>query len=113
MVEYKDYENFIATRLYQLRNQKDVSAREMSLAIGQHKGYITQIENGQSDPSIQGLYYICEYFGITPEEYFAEDNRNPEKIRRIVDKLKRLSDNQLNTVDDIVSAFEIKNEHHD
>lgn len=52
LYDFKNYENFIANRIYQLRNQKNVTAREMSLAIGQHKGYITQIENRQNLPSI-------------------------------------------------------------
>ena len=55
MYDFKNYENFIANRIYQLRNQKNVTAREMSLAIGQHKGYITQIENRQNLPSIQEM----------------------------------------------------------
>ena len=38
-------ETFFAERIASLRNQKNVSAREMSLAIGQNASYINRIEN--------------------------------------------------------------------
>ena len=109
LYDFKNYENFIANRIYQLRNQKNVTAREMRLAIGQHKGYITQIENRQNLPSIQGLLYICEYFNITPEEFFA-DSTNPIKSKEIYADLKDLSSDQLDTILKIAKAFKALNQ---
>ena len=60
------YEEFFSRRLAQLRAQKGVSAREMSLAIGQNSSYINRIENQRAFPSMQGFFYICEYLGVTP-----------------------------------------------
>ena len=50
------YEEFFSRRLAQLRAQKGVSAREMSLAIGQNSSYINRIENQRAFPSIAGLF---------------------------------------------------------
>ena len=58
--------------LAQLRAQKGVSAREMSLAIGQNSSYINRIENQRAFPSMQGFFYICEYLGVTPGAFFAD-----------------------------------------
>ena len=44
------YEEFFSRRLAQLRAQKGVSAREMSLAIGQNSSYINRIENQRAFP---------------------------------------------------------------
>ena len=66
------YEEFFSRRLAQLRAQKGVSAREMSLAIGQNSSYINRIENQRAFPSMQGFFYICEYLGITPGAFFAD-----------------------------------------
>lgn len=53
------YEEFFSRRLTQLRMQKGVSAREMSLAIGQNSSYINRIENRKALPSMQGfLLYL-------------------------------------------------------
>lgn len=66
------YEEFFSRRLAQLRAQKGVSAREMSLAIGQNSSYINRIENQRAFPSMQGFFYICEYLGVTPGAFFAD-----------------------------------------
>ena len=46
------YEDFFAKRLTELRLQKGVSARDMSLSIGQSASYINRIENKQMLPSM-------------------------------------------------------------
>ena len=51
-------EEFFRQRLTQLRIQKGVSARDMSLSIGQSESYINKIENGKSFPSMQIFFYI-------------------------------------------------------
>ena len=61
---------FFSQRLNNLRVEKNVSAREMSLALGQNESYINRIENGINYPSMQVFFNICEYFGITPEDFF-------------------------------------------
>lgn len=48
-------EKYIADRLAQLRTQKQVSAREMSLALGQANSYINTIENYKSMPSMRAF----------------------------------------------------------
>ena len=76
-------ERDFALRLAMLRTKKNVSAREMSLAIGQNQGYINHIETGQGTPSLAGFFYICEYLGITPSEFFDVDNTNPARLGKI------------------------------
>ena len=91
-------EKDFARRLAILRTKKNVSAREMSLAIGQNQGYINHIETGQGTPSLSGIFYICEYLGITPSELFDENIENPEKLKNILEDLKKLDDKKLNVI---------------
>ena len=63
-------EEFIA-RLTQLRVKHGVSARDMSLSIGQNASYINNIENGKALPSMNVFFYICDYFNISPQEFFS------------------------------------------
>ena len=97
-MEEKDF----AMRLAMLRTKKNVSAREMSLAIGQNQGYINHIETGQGTPSLSGIFYICEYLGITPSEFFDVDNKNPAKLTKINGYLKKLDDEQLDMIETLV-----------
>ena len=91
-------EKDVALRLAKLRTQKGVSAREMSLAIGQCAAYINNIETGKNRPSLTGILYICEYLGVTPSEFFDIDNANPKKMDEITRDLRKLSPAQLETV---------------
>ena len=95
----------VALRIATLRTKKGVSAREMSLDMGQNANYINQIENSGSAPSIQGLFYICEYLGITPSEFFDVDNKNPEKLKAIIENLKKLSDSQLELIEKLTNEM--------
>lgn len=61
-----DYLEWFPDRLAQLRNQKGVSSREMSLSLGQSESYINKIENGKALPSMGGFFLICQYFRIEP-----------------------------------------------
>ncbi len=72
--------SYIAERIAQLRTQKNISAREMSLAIGQNESYINRIENHKALPSMQCFLYICEYLNVTPKEFFDKDTPNPKKL---------------------------------
>ena len=91
-------ERDFAIRLAMLREKKGVSARDMSLSIGQNPGYINNIENGKSKPSLEGIFYICEYLGITPSEFFDMESQNPSKLDSIVKDMKKLDDAQLDTI---------------
>ena len=51
------YEDFVPERLAKLRTQKGVSARDMSLSLGQANNYINNIENKKSLPAMQSFFY--------------------------------------------------------
>ena len=42
------YEDFVPERLAKLRMQKGVSARDMSLSLGQANNYINNVENKEN-----------------------------------------------------------------
>lgn len=85
-------------RLAKLRGEKGVSARDMSLSMGQNPGYINNIESGKSMPSLSGIFFICEYLGITPKDFFDEDSSNPSKAKELFEIAKTLSNEQLDSL---------------
>ena len=100
-----DYEVFVAERLAKLRQGKGVSARDMSLSMGQNPNYINHIENRKMEPSLTGLIYICDYFGITPQDFFDAGNAYPERLKRIVENLKLLDNNALEGLGTVVQEM--------
>ncbi len=99
------YEDDFPLRLAQLRTKKGVSARDMSLSIGQNHAYINNIESGKALPSMAIFFYICEYLNITPSEFFDLDSKNPEKLQSLIKNLKKLDDKQLDSIAEIVKGL--------
>ena len=85
-------------RLSALRINKGVSARDMSLSIGQSPGYINNIENGINYPSMQTFFYICDFLEITPKEFFDTSTVNPTNVSELIDATKGLSNEQLSNL---------------
>ena len=100
-----EYEKWFPQRLTQLRMQKGVSARDMSLSIGQNTGYINSIENGKNFPTMKNFFYICEYLHVTPKEFFEDGSADPETIRKMVENLKRLDGEQVDALSKIVEGL--------
>lgn len=89
-----DYIEWFYNRLTELRMQKGVSARDMSLSLGQSESYINKIENRRTLPSFTGFIYICEYFGLTPQEFFNPDAASPNKTKELLRELEKLTPTQ-------------------
>ena len=91
-------EKDFSLRLAKLREEKGVSARDMSLSMGQNPGYINNIESGKSMPSLSGIFYICEYLGISPKDFFDIDAASPSKASELYSIAKGLSNEQLDNL---------------
>lgn len=89
-----DYTVWFSERLAQLRMQKGVSARDMSLSLGQSESYINKIENRRTMPSMSGFFYICEYLEIEPQEFFDVKSASPTKTAEIVKEVSKLPSNK-------------------
>ena len=83
--------NFVRERISELRMRKGVSEYQMSYDLGHSRGYVNNITSGKTLPSMSEFFVICDYFGITPEE-FDDGFKNPELIQKAVCGLKELND---------------------
>ncbi len=93
-----DYLSWFPARITELRTQKGISARDMSLSLGQSESYINKIENKRTLPSMAGFIYICEYLGITPQDFFNVDSPAPQKTREVLQEMERLTSSQLDHI---------------
>lgn len=91
-------ENFIKKRIAQLRTQQSTSARELSLTLGQSTGYINTIENGKSLPSMSMFLVICDYFNISPKEFFDEESKYPKLLIELMEECKKLDEKSLQSI---------------
>lgn len=97
------YDEKFAERLTELRMGKGVSARDMSLSIGQNPGYINNIESGRALPSMANFFYICEYLEITPMDFFDFDSvKSNQAADRLYSSMKKLTPSQLKNIQEII-----------
>ena len=56
MESFEEFKDFISKRIATIRNANNISARKLSIEMGQGSEYINQIENGRKMPSMEGFY---------------------------------------------------------
>ena len=106
MTKYYDG-SFIRKRIIQLKEQKHVSDREISLSIGKGEAYIFNIVTGKYLPKMEGFFAICEYFGITPLEFFDDENDDPQTAKAINSELQRLLGKDYKRFPDILKNMSV------
>ena len=102
---------YIRDRITELRLKKNVSEYQMSTDLGQNKGYIQAISSGKALPSmaqflrmtgvqtcalpISQFLRICDYFEMTPLQFFDSEAVNPQLLHRAMEGMRRLSEDDL------------------
>lgn len=88
-------EDFVRNRITQLRLRKGVSEYQMSYDLGHSRGYVYNISSGKALPPLKELFAICDYFEISPQQFFDESTDNPELVQKAVEGMKQLSESDL------------------
>lgn len=99
---------FVRDRITQLRLQKGVSEYQMSYDLGHSRSYIYNISSGKSLPPLAEFLQICEYFGITPSQFFDDTCTNPILLQTASEELKQLGDDDLALIIGIIRRFNKK-----
>jgi len=85
-------ERFVRDRITQLRLRKGVSEYQMSYDLGHSRGYIYNISSGKALPPLKEFFAICDYFGITPQQFFDESSQTPELVQKAAEGMCRLDE---------------------
>lgn len=88
-------EEFVRSRITQLRINKGLSEYQLSYDLGHSRGYINNITSGKSLPSMTEFFSICDYFNITPIEFFDTKHSNPELLSKAIEEIQTLNDEDL------------------
>lgn len=99
------YKQFLRDRISKLRVQMDVSEYQMSLELGHSRSYIQNISSGKRLPSVDGLFEICDYFEITPAEFFDQGIEEPMLIKEAMGGLRKLDHNDLAMVVGLINRL--------
>jgi len=92
-------------RLAQIRTRRNISARQMSIDLGQSENYITNIENNTSNPSMKMIVNICKYFDISIDEFFEYRTVNSPKLYEAINGLKELDESDFEHIAAIIKRL--------
>lgn len=91
---------YVRNKITEIRLKRGISEYQLSYDAGHSKNYIHNIVTGHSQPSVKELLYLIELLGISPRDFFDEQQefRNPYLSKEIVDGIKDMSDEDLEAV---------------
>ena len=89
------YEDFVRERITNLRIKKGVSEYQMSYDLGHSRGYVYNISSGNALPPLKEFFAICDYFEITPQQFFDDSSKNPELIQKAIEGMKQLDESDM------------------
>lgn len=96
-------EKFIVDRITQLRIEKNVSEYQLSYDLGFSKSYMGMISRNKNMPSLSAFLSICEYFGITPAQFFVP--YLDEHMEEVLHMFRDLTEEEQETIVNIMDAF--------
>lgn len=99
-------EQFIRDRISYLRQQKGVSEYKMSMDLGHSKGYIQGISSGRALPSMSEFLYICEYLGVTPQQFFDDSQSYPALVHDLLTYVRDMKPENIAILVDVAKRFE-------
>lgn len=88
-------ESFVGKRITELRIKKNISEYQLSYDLGQSKGYIQSISSGRALPSMKMFLNICDYFQITPSEFFNNEIKDHELLNQLYQECIHLEEDDL------------------
>lgn len=88
-------EDFVRERITNLRIKKGVSEYQMSYDLGHSRGYVYNISSGKALPPLKEFFAICDYFEITPQQFFDDSSKNPELIQKAIEGIKQLDESDM------------------
>lgn len=87
--------DFVRERITNLRIKKGVSEYQMSYDLGHSRGYVYNISSGKALPPLKEFFAICDYFEITPQQFFDDSSKNPELIQKAIEGMKQLDESDM------------------
>ena len=85
----------IIENIKEIRINKGIPQKALADALSVDNAVISNIENGHNLPSMAVFFYICDYLGVTPCEFFEVENNDPATLSPIFEQIKKLKPEQV------------------
>lgn len=104
----------LGTRLFDLRQNANVSLQHVADAVGVSKAHIWELEKGRSaNPSFELVQKLATFFCVKPEELIGTAEVPPpedQQVERIHRDMKGLSERDLHIIETMVTSMRSKSD---
>lgn len=100
---------FIIQRLVAILDQKNLSARQLSLMIDHSESYVNKIINRQIPFTLEELDKICEALELTPQEFFAMPEIETPELYVLIKEMQDLTNDDREYIYNTIQYMKKKN----
>lgn len=104
------YEQHIRDKIAGLCRDNNIAEAKLSKIMGHSDSYIRGITSGRNMISLVELLYICEYFHITPDEFFRTDRDLPLVKRTVIEDIIALPVEDVEAIANLIERLKSKQE---
>ena len=90
----KDYSNSKIPRLFELMEERNIKAKDITNATGITAASFTDWGKKGSLPSPQKLQLLSDFFGVSVEYLLGNDSEDDADDKKLLIEIKRLNDSQ-------------------
>ena len=106
---YKLQDEQFRLRIAKLCADHNITLKELSYGVDKSSSHISNIMTGNKYPSMHALYDICEYFSMSPSQFFSYEEVGVDTASYL-DKVLNATEQQRNMICDFIDMLN-KNEY--
>jgi len=97
----------IGLRIKELRLGLNFKATDFAKKVDISRVYLSEIERGIKNPSLDTLQKICKALNVTPAEFFStDDDILPPEHRELLQNIKYLTPEQLKLLNALLKTLQ-------
>lgn len=100
---------FIIQRLVAILDQRNLSARQLSLMIDRSESYVNKIINRQIPFTLEEMDKICEALELTPQEFFAMPELETPELYVLIKEMHDLTAEDIEQLRSMIQYMKKKN----
>ena len=102
-----DLKEMIGSRIQEIRNKKGITQDQLSEKVGISAKYLSSIERGKENPTLNTILKLAQSLDVTPDEFFIHlEIEDPAKRKSMINELLDEADeDQLKLIYKVLSAM--------
>lgn len=97
-MEYKEIRSTMQNRIIQLADSKNLSLKQLSIAIGKSPDYVHKVVSGKITPTLPVIVDLCNQLDISIADLFDDSIPYPIEYNKLITQLKDIPKAKLDAI---------------